>query len=98
MTVHKIILSPYTQDRAFFQYGEHFHGDSREPLFAAARELLVRGLADPEDVIETWWRGSDTWAMRAKVGYAAGRTILEMKSGGIRMVKHTDKGEVFAAG
>lgn len=90
-TTHKIILKPYNRGRAFFTYDKagkrQFHGDSKEPLFAAARELLDRGLAHPNDTIETYWEGETDWAMRARVGHAATRTVCERDRGGIAIQK-----------
>jgi len=92
VATHKIILSPYGRGRAMFAYDANgkrmFHGDSKEPLFAAARELLSRGLAHPEDIIETYWRYPGPWSMRARVGYAASRTVCERDKGGIAIQKY----------
>lgn len=54
-------------------------GLSNEPLFYAARWLLINGKADAKDTIETY-RGS-TMCLRAKVGDAAKLSVKETDAG-----------------
>jgi hypothetical protein len=48
-------------------------GESREPLLAAARYFLAKGLASPEDRIETWH--GKTMCLAGPVGAAAKLTV-----------------------
>ena len=100
-TTHRIDIEPALREtrpgvwtghgRAIMRYRGEQIGESAEPLFAAARILLDRGLADPDDVIQTF-RG-DTPCLRAKVGAAAGRSFVEAKAGGIRIGKYNPLGD-----
>ena len=66
MTTHRIALTAASRDRATMHYRGEVIGESREPLFAAARYLLAKGLASPEHRIETW-RGK-TMCLAGPVG------------------------------
>ena len=70
---HRIELTAASRDRASMRYRGEVIGESREPLFAAARYLLAKGLASPEDRIETW-RGK-TMCLAGPVGAAAKLTV-----------------------
>jgi hypothetical protein len=52
-------------------------GRSSDGILAAARILLKRNLADPEDVVQTVWDDTGMPSMRAKVGVAAKWTVSE---------------------
>jgi hypothetical protein len=60
-----------------------FHDDhllverSRAPFCDGARALLAQGLADPGDRLVMRYAESDTDALAAKVGVAAGLTVRE---------------------
>jgi hypothetical protein len=73
MTALRIDLTAASHDRATMHYRGEVIGESREPLFAAARYLLAKGLASPEDRIETW-RGK-TMCLAGPVGAAAKLTV-----------------------
>jgi len=53
---------------------------SREPFFAAARQLLAEG-ADPTTPLVMRWGGSSVDALRSTVGTAAGLTVVENDRG-----------------
>ena len=73
MTTHRIELTAASRDRATMHYRGEVIGESREPLFDAARYLLGKDLASPEDRIETW-RGR-TMCLTGPVGKAAKMTV-----------------------
>jgi len=54
---------------------------SETPLLSAARALLAAGQAGPDDLIVMRHAGSDTDALRAKVGVAAGLTLSDPAGG-----------------
>ncbi|MGJ0502444.1 MAG: hypothetical protein ACR65X_01650 [Methylocystis sp.] len=75
MVTHHIDLVEAKKGKArMFHNGEDL-GVSSEPLFSASRKLLAKGLANPEDYIETY-RGQ-TPCCRSTVGVAAGLTVVE---------------------
>lgn len=90
---HRIDLSPsYRTDekgrssghgKAVMTYGGRTIGETGEPLFAAARYLLAKGLARPEDMISTYRNG--VRSMSANVEWAAGRTVVETAISGPRV-------------
>jgi hypothetical protein len=57
---------------------------SHEPLLAAARELLRRG-ASADAILQMRYEGSDTIALRARLGTAAGLTIEDGPNGAPRV-------------
>lgn len=95
MKVHRIDLTSARRrnangvsighDKAFMSYRGELIGGSRQPLFAAARYLLARSLAEPSDLIQTFRNGVP--CMAATVGRAADRSVLETASAGPRIVK-----------
>ena len=54
---------------------------SETPLLDAARALLARGIARPDDTIVMRHAGSHVDALRARVGVAAGLAIEDRPSG-----------------
>lgn len=67
--------------------GEHLV-TSHQPLFAGARALSDRGV-DPATPLTMRHAGSAHTAMRSTVGNAAGWTVKERESGGIRIARYT---------
>jgi hypothetical protein len=59
---------------------------SRQPFYEAARVLMAEGAAY-STMLEARHQGSDTVAMRMWVGYAAERSVTELASGGMRLVR-----------
>jgi len=66
-------LAAASRDRATMHYRGEVIGESREPLLAAARYFLAKGLASPEDRIETWH--GKTMCLAGPVGAAAKLTV-----------------------
>ena len=66
---------------------------SETPLLDAARALLARGIAQPDDTIVMRHAGSHVDALRARVGVAAGLAIEERPSGnpGLRLGKYRQR-------
>lgn len=63
---------------------------SRQPLFAAARILLSRGV-DPETIITMRHEGSATISLRSTVGRAAGWRVEEPDRGGLRYRRYVPR-------
>lgn len=84
MTTLRVDLVPTGCGKAEIRFRGEFLGVSSEPLFAAARLLLSRGEAEPEDTIETYRNGIS--CLRASVGTASGLTVKERSRGGLRIV------------
>src|SRR5262245_40811009 len=49
---------------------------SSQPLVDVARQALANGI-DPDEPIEMWHGGAETWALRSTVGGAAGLRVDE---------------------
>lgn len=79
MSVHRIDLAPSRHDRAVMMYDGQPIGESRQPLFSAARFLLARGLSQPDDLVATY-RGA-VMCLRAPVRMAAKLRVMETASG-----------------
>jgi hypothetical protein len=77
-TIHTIIVEPLTRRPGFFE--ARLDGTllttSRTPLLDAARRLRQLGCS-PYDTIEMRYIGSDTVALSALIGTAAGLTVAE---------------------
>jgi hypothetical protein len=54
-------------------------GSSRQPFLDAARVLIAAGY-DPAGWVEEWRPGADAFALRARLGIAAGLTVDETKT------------------
>ena len=54
---------------------------SEQPLLDAARALLARGIAQPDDTVVMRHAGSHVDALRARVGVAAGLAIEVGRAG-----------------
>ena len=54
-------------------------GASRQSFLDAARVLIAAGY-DPENWLEGWWPGATAFALRARLGIAAGRTVDETRT------------------
>ena len=54
-------------------------GASRQPFLDAARVLIAAGY-DPENWLEGWRPGATAFALRARLGIAAGRTVDETRT------------------
>jgi hypothetical protein len=66
--------------------GRYDIGESRQPLYDAARWLLGQGLALPSDLIGTYRDG--TLCLRSTVGRAAKLTIVEDSRTGPRLAAY----------
>ena len=96
IATHRIDLTPafrqkpdktYTgQGMAFMSYQGQPIGESKQPLFAAARWLLANGRALPGDRVQTYRSG--VLCMTGPVDVAAGLTVLEPDSGGLRFARY----------
>jgi hypothetical protein len=64
-------------DTQFLYYRGELLGQTRDCIYGAARLLLEKGLADPNDTIQTIWEGSGRLSLRAIVGEAAKWTVVE---------------------
>jgi hypothetical protein len=82
MRVHHIILEPagYSRFTARLPSGEILVTGTLTPFFAAARALIARG-ANPADVLIARHKGSDTIALKAKVGAAAKLAVRDTDLG-----------------
>jgi hypothetical protein len=72
-------------ETAVMRHAGNIIGESREPLFAAARHLLSTGIARASDLIATF-RGP-TMCLRARVGTAAKLSVSETAEG-LKFVRH----------
>jgi hypothetical protein len=93
-----IIVSPHIKpddQKHSNAFDVRFRGElictSETPFLDGARELLKRGMAEPDDMLTMWHEGSEHWAIRARVGMAAKLVRREPKGKGrLRLVKALD--------
>jgi hypothetical protein len=77
-----VILEPvdrHGRSRASLPDGTILVESSRQPFLEAARVLMAAGHS-PDSWLEGWRPGSSTWALRARLGIAAGLTVDESKT------------------
>ncbi len=78
----KIILEPVNRrgrSRASLPDGTVLVASSRQPFLDAARVLIAAGY-DPDSWLEGWRPGATAFALRARLGIAAGLTVDETKT------------------
>jgi len=85
MVTHRIDLTNAANGKAYFEYKGERLGLSNSPIFAAARKLIERGLAFPDDEIATF-RG-EMKCLSSRVGVAARLTVDE-SGGGVYFVRY----------
>jgi hypothetical protein len=79
----KIILEPVNRrgrSRASLPDGTVLVASSRQPFLDAARVLIAAGY-DADSWLEGWRAGAKAFALRARLGAAAGLTVDETKTG-----------------
>ena len=67
------------RSRASLPVGTILVDSSRQPFLEAARVLMAASHS-PNSWLEGWRPGSSTWALRARLGIAAGLTVDESKT------------------
>jgi hypothetical protein len=67
------------QSRASFPDGTVLLASSRQPFLDAARVLIASGY-DPDSWLEAWRAGATAFALRGRLGIAAGLTVDETKT------------------
>jgi hypothetical protein len=75
MQTHIIHLTPAKHGKASMYYFGAYLGDSKQPIYDAARLLVKNGLAKEDDEITTL--RDDTVCLRSSVSVAAGRKVVE---------------------
>lgn len=79
LTVRPSRTAPGTYN-AYLAHGHLLLERTRTPLLSGARKLLEQG-ASREDLVEMWWEGGASWALRSRVGRAAELTVTEESRG-----------------
>lgn len=76
MRTHKLLVAPLRSGLYSVSFGELVLRPSREPLLSSARELLVLGLASPEDEL-CLTRDGERVDLKGLVGVLAKLTVVE---------------------